>query len=172
MACHNTNPVGRACGEGLSFAQRSSTDRQPRECSRPQGLAGIEKFAGRIKNAPALASRGIFHCSVKSAIAGQQGWFFATWAAWQLIELLRCREAVSFRLLVHDLRRRCCAGSARLVRYVADRHGPDGGCATRTRHDDAWPSRGAPLRGPLRLAGGVPVLEPLLLRGPFWRPCG
>ena len=50
--------------------------------------------------------RGIFHFSDNSAITSQQCRFFATRTAWQLIQLLRCREAIGLRLLVHDLRRR------------------------------------------------------------------
>jgi len=58
----------------------------------------------------------------KSAVASQQRWFLTTRTAWQLVQLLRCREAIRFRLLVDDLRRRATArvlyrrlGRARLI---------------------------------------------------------
>ena len=38
------------------------------------------------------------------AVAGQQGWFFTAWAAWQLIKLLSRRETIALGLFVHDLR--------------------------------------------------------------------
>lgn len=44
-----------------------------------------------------------------SAVAGQQRWFLTTRAAWQLIQLLWGREAIDFRLLVDNLRRRATA---------------------------------------------------------------
>ncbi len=52
--------------------------------------------------------RGVFY-AWNLAVAGQQRWLLTTRAAWQLIQLLRCREAIAFRLLVDDLRRRAAA---------------------------------------------------------------
>src|SRR5689334_8355338 len=53
---------------------------------------------------PRSQDQGIFYNGANSAVAGQQCWFFAARTAWQLIQLLRGREAIAFRLLVNDLR--------------------------------------------------------------------
>src|SRR5450830_580103 len=62
---------------------------------------------------PRISRSGAFYMTLcKSAVAGQQRWFFTTRTAWQLIQLLGCREAVGFRLLVDDLR---CRAAARVL---------------------------------------------------------
>ena len=75
------------------------------------------------KKMPRLERGGAFFMAFrKSAVASQQRWFLTTRTAWQLVQLLRCREAIRFRLLVDDLRRRATArvlyrrlGRARLI---------------------------------------------------------
>src|SRR5450830_1263339 len=62
---------------------------------------------------PRISRSGAFYMTLcKSAVAGQQRWFFTTRTAWQLIQLLGCREAVGFRLLVDDL---WCRAAARVL---------------------------------------------------------